>query len=156
MNRFALLQDVKTRILACLGPDCTYKVAITRGRPPHECNQIGIWLGSDVADAFEDCGDLNCDVEHLFSITIELVRICAAPQASANFDFDREEAETECFLNDLDEIQCCLTDQSWNQVRRDHLITKISNPRTPIAQTTQGGAYWAQIVLEVEMSECCD
>lgn len=156
MNRYALLSDVRDRARACLGANCAYKLLIARGRPPQECNQIGFWLGEDVVSTFEDCSDGICDGQHTFPLSIELVRICAAPQQGIAMDFKREEAESKCFYDDIDALECCFDSGSWVQVRADHSIDSIKRRRTQFDGTSQGGAFSARIVLEITADVCCD
>lgn len=157
MRRYDLLSDLRDRIRGCLGADCAYRLVIARGRPPHECDaQIGIWLGDDESEPFEDCFDGACDVTRTFPVQIELVRICAAPQAAKSFDWQREEDEARCFYNDLDLIECCFDSGPWTELRRTHGIDQIRRRRTRLDTTSRGGAFSARIELTVSLQQCCD
>ena len=155
MRRYDLLSDIRDRVQACLGAGCSYKLVIARGRPPHECDQVAFWVGDDDASYFEDCSDGACDETRTFSVFIELVRICAQPQASVNFDFASEEQQARCFYNDLDSLECCFDSGPWTQLKRDHGIDQIRRNRTKIDPTSRGGAFSARIELTVSLQQCC-
>lgn len=156
MRRYDLLSDLRDAIQACLGAGCDYRLVITRGKPPHECNLIGFWLGDDRLEQFSDCAGESCDQTREFVAKIELVRVCAAPQASVQFDFRREEDEARCFYTDLDRVECCIDGDGLHQLRNAHGIETIRRTRTRIDESTRGGAFSARLELVITADQCCE
>ncbi len=141
-------------IQTCLGTGCDYKLVISRGKPPQECNQVAFWAGRDTAILDDDCS--FCESRFTMLVFVEITRICASGRDHINFNFDQEEEQALCFYRDLDLIECCIDDADKDQILADHVIDEFVRVSTEPDATMRGDAYSATITIRISGENCCD
>ena len=154
MNRFDLLSDIRDLIRGCLGAGCEYKLVITRGKPPQECNMVALWAGRDTVQAEDDCR--FCDKQFEMLVYLYITRICASGRSGASMDFRLEEEQALCFYRDLDLIECCIDDADTSQILADHTIDVFERVSTEPDRQMSGDTYAATITLRVRGEQCCE
>lgn len=154
MVRSAVAADILTIIAGCLGPQCRFKIARTRGIVPAVCPSITTsWIDRSSA-GFGDC-DGECDINSALGLRITITDICMGPDSAEDFDFDAEDAAAVCFDNEVDAIEACLQCADYTQMRIDHQLYSVKYDNTTFDVESEGGAYSAYIELTIRAAECC-
>lgn len=154
MVRSAVAADLLTIINNCLGPQCRYQLARTRGIAPAVCPSITTSWIERVSQSFGDC-DGDCDFNSTHRIRITITDICMGPDAADEFDFDAEDAAAVCFEDEVDQIEECLQCHNYTQLRLDHQLISVRYDSTTFDVEAEGGGYSAYIELTILAAECC-
>lgn len=165
MRRSQVSIDILNAIQACfnasIGDRCReYVFARTRGIPPADCPSItASWMDRDASsfgdcdpgEGLEMCGEWNAT----HGLRIALTRVCMGPDQQPAFDWALEDAETACFMDDLDLLEECIQCTDWTQVKRDNALYSLRYDGTTLDIESDGGGYSAYIELTLVAAECC-
>lgn len=165
MIRSQVSSDILGTIQACfnasIGDRCReYVFARTRGIPPADCNSItASWMDRGVSsfgdcdpgEGLDRCGEWNAT----HGLRIALTRVCMGPDQEPAFNWALEDAETACFMDDLDLLEECLQCTDWTQVKTDNSLYSLRYDGTTLDIESDGGGYSAYIELTLVAAECC-
>lgn len=149
---YSVLRDLLDQIVTCLGDPCPYQVLVSRGMPPADCSSIAAWYGGSRRD--RDSAECATDLYET-SLSFTVTHCCITPDQGVGFDFEREEIEAECFLENLMAIRECLACEATAVVGSrmtgcGALVSSVSVDPEP-----RGGCYSATIRVDIVESECC-
>lgn len=148
---FAGLVELRDLIVACLGDTCEYKVFISLGEPPADCNSIALWYSSSSRNRSDNS---DCITQYLDStLNITITRCCVTADASPTFSPAQEQKDAECFYADFESLLTCLT---CNDILDDWITScgaNISSIRWDNSKS--GGCYSATISLFFTEEICC-
>ena len=145
----ALAQEIRT----CMGGTaCEYAVYVTRGMPSADCNSIAVWYGGS---SISDRDSSECEVWFDSLVNITITRCCMMPDAEAEYDPARENAEAQCFLEDLTSLRNCLYCNATPIMEpyMDGCSAQISS--VEVDTEAEGGCYSATVTFNVLERDCC-
>lgn len=165
MRRSYVAADILAVIQACfttaIGDRCReYRFAQTRGIPPADCNSVSAsWMDRDVSsfgdcdpgEGVQSCGEWNAT----HGLRIALTRVCMGPDQQPAFAWELEDAEAQCFMDDLDLLEECIQCTDWTEVKNTNSLYSLRYDGTTLDIESTGGGYSAYIELTLVAAECC-